>query len=174
MSLRQSRGGSRCLLADLRSIDAGTISALVATFAAGPETLEAATADVDPITDAHPFMEHDARSTIVETQLPAALLDPSGMDRWCGGCVSRSASRDSWELPYLEKALQAFYGSERFLHYAQPSRGNESWGEVEDLLWREPCVTQALRDSPHFAAVFHEALRGVPQAACRRPPEELR
>ena len=74
------------------------------------------------------------------------------------------------DLPYLELALRAYYRSERFLHFAVPPQGRRSWGEVEELLWQEPCVAQTLRNSPYLEAIFHEALLGVPRSACQAAP----
>jgi spermidine synthase len=75
---------------DLERVGLGTITEIVGTFVASPQTLDAATRGRPPATDDRPIQEYGAKSRLNPgyQRLPASIFDLSQVAVWCPRCFS--------------------------------------------------------------------------------------
>lgn len=104
------------LAADLRRIQVESLTALVGTFAAGPQTLASVTRDTPPVTDDRPVMEYSARSQLYEPRLSGEIFNVAEVHDWCLDCfeTERGAERTPGLWDYLQ-VLATCYRSRSFL-----------------------------------------------------------
>ncbi len=92
---------------------------LVGSFAAGPDTLEAATRGVAPVTDDRPLLEYSVRSILRHTRQPPELFDPAGARAWCPACLAPDAPGLEHLAGHLA-VMAAYYRSPAFLGADDP------------------------------------------------------
>ncbi len=86
--------------------------------------------------------------------------------------AANTPASEFWALPYLQRALDAYYQSERFRHYSNViPRAKLDWGGVQDLLDSDPCIVAALRANASLRRIFHPVLKGRAEASCASMPE---
>ena len=73
--------------ADLRRLDLSGTREIAGSFVGSGSTLQAATRDVEPVTDDRPIQEYGARSLLhLGNAVPASLVDLTDIDAWCPKC----------------------------------------------------------------------------------------
>jgi spermidine synthase len=75
---------------DLQRVGFATIAEIVATFVAGPRTLDEASRGRAPVTDDRPIQEYGARSRLTPAYeaLPAAIFNLGEVAAWCPRCFA--------------------------------------------------------------------------------------
>jgi spermidine synthase len=135
---------------DLERIHAASLTELVATFVAGPITLDRATSGVPPVTDDRPILEYARGITHVRTRLPEEVFDAWEMRSWCPRCyVDGRPLPELAELPELMRALSEYYATDAFLEYSNylPPR------ELSPLA-SAPCRLDVVRNNPYLRRTF--------------------
>jgi spermidine synthase len=97
---------------DLLTVDLGTLTELLGTFAASATTLTGATSQAPPVTDDQPLIEHVAHSHLVATRIPPEIFDVSRFAEFCPGCSGYSGLE---HLPAYLSVLATVYGNPLFL-----------------------------------------------------------
>lgn len=156
------------LALDLAAVGLGDVRELATTFAAGPGTLQRATAGSAPVTDDRPLLEHAAASHLMQTRLPAELFAPTDLADWCPSCA------DAELLAALEVTAR-LYASDAFLTFSTLGPDPTSILPPPDL---RPATLRAIAHSEGLTRVLHApdalALRAAELRAEGRHREALR
>jgi len=138
---------------DLERVGAGSLTALVASFVAGPGVLERATREAVPVSDDLPVMEYATRSSYVATRLPAEVFDSREVATWCPDCFGEGGPiAELGELPRLVAALEAYHRSDAFLEFSNYRRSRTGDTPVE--IPGDPCALVSVRESSYFSQLF--------------------
>jgi spermidine synthase len=115
------------VMADLRRINFGSVTEIVGSFVASPETLAAVTRESAPVTDDWPIMEYGIQSGAYETRLPDDIFGRGGVESFCPKCFRPDGS-PSARAPLLSEylaVLLGLYRSDAFLVTRNHGGGQE-------------------------------------------------
>jgi spermidine synthase len=109
------------VLEDLRRVHLGTVTEIIATFAAAGRTLADVSAPYRPVTDDNPITEYAVGSRLMAHQLPPTLFDVAGIASWCPKCYVKGRPIPALEhLPAHLAILREVYMHPLFLEYYGP------------------------------------------------------
>ena len=102
--------------ADLARVNLSTMTELVGTFMANPETLAKLTRDALPLTDDYPVLEYSQYSDLMVTNLPEGIADLSGVGAFCPRCFEGGTPVPAVaQLPAYFTLLHQIYASPNFM-----------------------------------------------------------
>jgi tetratricopeptide (TPR) repeat protein len=77
---------------DLDRLDLGRVHEIVGSFVGSARTLDAATRDVEPVTDDRPLQEYGVRSLLnFSGVVPGTVVDLSQVGDWCSACFAEGS-----------------------------------------------------------------------------------
>jgi predicted membrane-bound spermidine synthase len=109
------------VLADLRRVNLGSVTEIVATFAAPGTTLDEVSAPYPAVTDDYPITEYAVHSRLNVHHLPAALFNVAAVTSWCPKCfVNGRPIRGLEQLPAHLAIFHEMYMDPVFLESYWP------------------------------------------------------
>jgi spermidine synthase len=137
---------------DLEGVGAGSLTALVAGFVAGPEVLARATSSQPLVSDDRPLLEYVQRTDFTTTRLPDGVFDAAEVSHFCPDCFQSGLPTEELdELPTLIAELQRFHRGDAFLEFTNFGKG----AGVRPVMRSESaCQLQSVQSSAYFRGVF--------------------
>jgi hypothetical protein len=119
--LRLRLDAEPAVLADLRRVHLGSVTEIVATFAAAGSTLASVSEPYLAVTDDNPITEYAVSSRLVAHRLPPALFDVTAVASWCPKCFVEGRAIGALEhLPAHLAILREVYRHPMFLEHYWP------------------------------------------------------